>query len=302
MQKYIFLYEWLSLKKLINLNAFLLYLRSMKGRSLLIIVGLSGMIFSCSSNKNDDENIGETGETAQVVEQQQISAQNVFISIPGPTELSDLIAQTNLDYDASLLNDPENLNKYTSDNSKAINLGLYGADMVYTNVYEQSQESMLYLKCVNSLCRALGIAGAFDEKTVDRLTTNKENKDSLLSIVSQSFKTADKFLRDNQRAGTSSLMVAGGWIEGLYLSGKVAEKAKTKKLIDKMSKQKQSLADLISLVENAKITGDATFILNDLKDLKTSYDKIPDNTTMTDEILAEINTKVFALRAKLISA
>ncbi len=221
---------------------------------------------------------------------------------PGPTELTDLIQQSNLDYDATLLNDPESLNKYTSDNFKAINLGLYGADMVYANVYEQSQESMLYLKCVNSLCRSLGVAGAFDEKTVDRLTTNKDNKDSLLSIVSQSFKTADKFLRDNQRAGTSSLMVAGGWIEGLYLSGKVAEKAKTKKLIQRMSEQKQSLADLISLVENAKVTGDATFVLDGLKDLKVTYDKIPDKTVMTDEVLAEINTKVFALRAKLIMA
>jgi hypothetical protein len=274
----------------------------MKGRSLLIITVLSVMFFACSSGKKDDENLDETGETAKVAEQQKISAQNVFTSIPGPSELSDLIAQTNLDYDASLLNDPERLNKYTSDNFKAINLGLYGADMVYTNVYGQSQESMLYLKCVNSLCRALGITGAFDEKTAERLENNKESKDSLLKIVSQSFTSADKFLRDNQRAGTSSLMVAGGWIEGLYLSGKVAEKAKTKKLIDKMSKQRQSLQDLIDLVENAKITGDATFVLDGLKNLKASYDKIPDNTTMTDEMLAEINAKVFALRAKLIMA
>jgi hypothetical protein len=269
-------------------------------RNVLIVIALGMMLFSCSSSKNDDENFGETGETEKVTEQQKITAQNVFLSIPGPSELSDLIQQTNLDYDASLLNDPDALKKYTSDNFKAINLGLYGADMVYTNVYEQSQESMLYLRCVNSLCRSLGIAGAFDDKTADRLQNNKENKDSLLTIVSQSFNNADRFLRENQRPGTSSLMVAGGWIEGLYLSGKVAEKAKTKKLIEKMSKQRQSLQDLISLVENAKITGDAIFVLEGLKDLKTSYDKIPDNTSMTDEMLAEINTKVFKLRAKLI--
>jgi len=290
------------LKKLTILNSFLLYLRGMKVKNLLIAVVLSVMLFACSSSKNDDENFSETSETNKVVEQQQISAQNVFTSIPGPDELSNLIQQTNLDYDASLLNDPEALKKYTSDNFKAINLGLYGADMVYTNVYEQSQESMLYLKCVNSLCTSLGVTGAFDGKTAERLENNKESKDSLLKIVSQSFKSADKFLRDNQRAGTSSLMVAGGWIEGLYLSGKVAEKAKTKKLIEKMSKQKQSIQDLIALVENAKVTGDATFVLDGLKDLKTSYDKIPDNTTMTDEMLAEINIKVFKLRAKLIMA
>ncbi|HEX7413792.1 MAG TPA: hypothetical protein VF411_07060 [Bacteroidia bacterium] len=262
---------------------------------------LSAMLFACSTNKNnDDENFGETSETAHVAEEQKLNAQSVFTSLPGPTELSELITLSNLDYDASLLNDYNNIKKYTSDNFKAINLGLYGADMVYTNVYEQSQESMLYLKCVNKLCTGLGVTGAFDEKTAERLESNKENRDSLLNIVSQSFKSADKFLRENQRAGASSLMVAGGWIEGLYLSGKIAEKAKTKRIIEKMSKQRQSLQDLIALVENAKVTGDATFVLDGLKDLETSYKKIPDNTTMTDEMLAEINTKVFQLRAKLI--
>jgi hypothetical protein len=273
----------------------------MKFKNVFTIAVLSVLLFACSSNKNnEDETLAESNETTQAIEKQKITAQNVFISIPGPDELSDLISQTGLDYDASLLNVPENLNKYSSDNFKAINLGLYGADMVYTNVYEQSQESMLYLKCVNSLCRSLGITGAFDEKTAERLQDNKENKDSLLSIVSKSFTKADEFLRENQRPGTSSLMVAGGWIEGLYLSGKVAEKAKTKRLIQKMSQQKKSLDDLIALVENGKVTGDATFVLEGLKDLKTSYEKIAENTTMSDEILAEINTKVFALRAKLI--
>jgi hypothetical protein len=273
----------------------------MKFTNIFIVTILSAFIFACSSNKNnDEETLAESNETTAAIEQQKITAQNVFISIPGPNELSDLIAQTGLDYDASLLNDPENLNKYSSDNFKAINLGLYGADMVYTNVYEQSQESMLYLKCVNSLCRSLGITGAFDEKTAERLQDNKENKDSLLSIVSKSFTKADEFLRENQRPGTSSLMVAGGWIEGLYLSGKVAEKAKTKRLIQKMSQQKKSLDDLIALLENGHVTGDAAFVLEGLKDLKTSYEKIAENTTMSDEILAEINTKVFAIRAKLI--
>jgi hypothetical protein len=275
----------------------------MNFRSFFTITVTSALFFACSSNKNnDEETLADSNETTQVIEQQKINAQNVFTSIPGPDELSSLIAQTNLDYDANLLNSPDNLSKYTSDNFKAINLGLYGADMVYTNVYEQAQESMLYLKCVNSLCRSLGITGAFDEKTGERLQDNKENKDSLLSIVSKSFSKADEFLRENQRPGTSSLMVAGGWIEGLYLSGKVAEQAKTKKLIQKMSQQKKSLSDLITLLENAKVTGDGAFVLDGLKDLLVSYQKIADNTTMNDEILAEINTKVFALRAKLILA
>jgi hypothetical protein len=271
-------------------------------KNVLLITSLSVLLVACSSNKNnDEETLADSNETSQTIDQQKINAQNVFNSIPGPSELADLIEQTGLDYDATLLNNPENINKYTSDNFKAINLGVYGADMVYTNVYAQSQESMLYLKCVNILCRNLGVTGAFDDKTADRLEANKENKDSLLTIVSKSFTKADEFLRENQRPGTSSLMVAGGWIEGLYLAAKVAQKSKSKRLIQKMSQQKKSLADLISLLENAGIAGDASFVLDGLKNLKISYENIPDNTTMTDEMLEEISIKVLQVRAKLIN-
>ena len=264
-------------------------------------IGLSALLFAgCSSNKNDDETLAETTETTKAIEEQKINAQNVFNSIPGPDKLADLINQTGLDYEGTLLNDPQNLNKYTTDDAKAINLGVYGGDMVYANVYEQTQESMLFLKCLNTLCRNLGITDAFDDKTADRLQNNKDNKDSLLTIVSQSFNRADAFLRENQRHGTSALMVAGGWVEGLYLSAKVIEKSKNKRMIQEMSQQKKSLTDLIELVESGKVNG-STFVLDGLKDLKISYNKIPDGTNMIDEVFTEINTKVSALRAKLIA-
>jgi hypothetical protein len=276
----------------------------MKLRNLFVFTVLSVTLLSCgndtASEELTEEEAAATDTISKDLEKQKIYAQNVFNSIPGPSELSRLVDDAGIDYDALLPNNPGSLNKYTSDNLKALNLGVYGAGMAYANVYEQSQDAMLFLKCVNSLCKTLGISGVFDEKTVDRLEANKDNKDSLLTIVSKSFRQADKFLRENQRPHTSSLMVAGGWIEGLYLSAKVGVKSKSKKFIKKMSEQGQSLADLISLVESAGITGDGTFVLTGLKDLKTSYEKIPANTCMNDTMLVEIDQKVSALRKMII--
>lgn len=272
----------------------------MKLKALLFLPVLTLTLFSCT-NEADNEDMGESADsTSKIVEQQKISAQNVFNSIPGPNELGRLVQDAGLDYDAALLNNPDDLNKYTSDNFKAMNLGVYGADMAYANIHEQSQESMLFLKCVNGLCKNLGIAGVFDEKTVDRLTANKDNKDSLLTIINKSFLQADLFLRENQRPHTSSLMVAGGWIEGLYLSAKVGTQSKNKKFIKKMSEQGQSLNDLINMVENAKVSGDGTFVLDGLKDLQIAYTKIQPNMIMSDTVLAEVDQKVSALRKKII--
>ena len=264
----------------------------MKFKSLFVCAVLSALLVSCNNGTSEDEIIGENPDTtAKSIEQQKISAQNVFNSIPGPGELGRLVEDAGLDYDGTMPNSPGDMNKYVSDNFKALNLGLYGADMAYANIHQQSQESMLFLKCVNTLCKNLGIAGVFDEKTVDRLEANKENKDSLLTIINKSFLQADEFLRENQRPHTSSLMVAGGWIEGLYLSAKVGTQSKNKKFIKKMSEQAQSLNDLITLVETAKVSGDGTFVVEGLKDLKISYAKIPVNTIMNDSMLIEIDQK-----------
>ena len=275
----------------------------MKLTKLFVFAFLSIALLSCNDAPSEDlldETTATDNPASKNLEEQRIAAQNVFNSIPGPTELSRLINDAGIEYDATLPNNPESLNKYTTDNFKALNLGVYGAAMAYANVYEQSQDAMLFLKCVNSLCKNLGISDVFDAKTADRIEANKENKDSLLTIVSKSFRQADKFLRENQRPHTSSLMVAGGWIEGLYLSAKVATKSKNKRFIKKMSEQGPSLNDLITLVEGAGITGDAAFVAESLKDLKVSYDKIPANMTMNDSMLVEIDGKVTALRKKII--
>lgn len=273
----------------------------MKLRELIAFAVFGIAMAGCGGDGTTDDVLSENADTtARIVEQQKISAQNVFNSIPGPGELARLVDDAGLEYDPALLNNPDDINKYLSDNFKALNLGIYGADMAYANIHQQSQESMLFLKCVNTLCKNLGISGVFDEKTVDRLEANKENKDSLLTIINKSFLQADKFLRENQRPHTSSLMVAGGWIEGLYLSAKVGTQSKNKKFIKKMSEQGQSLTDLITLVETARVTGDGTFVLDGLKDLKVSYEKIRPNMTMSDTTLAEIDQKVTTLRKKII--
>ncbi|MBS1645938.1 MAG: hypothetical protein JST67_01220 [Bacteroidetes bacterium] len=274
----------------------------MRIKKFILFLTVITSLFACSSNENE-ENMSDTAGAAEkaVIEEQKINAQNVFNSIPGPNELSEMVTQTNLDYDISLTNDPMNLNKYTSDDAKALVLGIYGGDMVYANTYEQTQESMSFLKCLNSLCRSLGITDAFDDKTADRLQANRDNKDSLLTIVSKSFNRADAFLRENQRPGTSALMVAGGWIEGLYLSGKLAEKSKNRRLIQKMSQQKKSIADLIQLIQNGKIASGASYVLTGLQDIQNTYNKISDTEPMSEAQLSELNNKVFALRAKMVA-
>ncbi|HEY1040833.1 MAG TPA: hypothetical protein VGF30_15565, partial [Bacteroidia bacterium] len=149
------------------------------------------LFFSCSSDPDSTDDIGT--DTTQVLDVKvKANAQNIFNSVPGTSEITRMVTDAGIEYDGALLNDPDKYKSYSTDDYKALNLGVYGTDLCYTSVFEQTQESMLYLKCVNQLCNGLGISGVFDEKTTDRIDANKENRDSLLNIISKSFEQADR--------------------------------------------------------------------------------------------------------------
>lgn len=253
------------------------------GKFLLLLASAS-LVLSCG-NAGDDAEGGDGDSTAvdTASVSQRLNTQIVFYNIPSPVETTELLREAGADYDAAMTNDPLNLKKYITEEARAINLGIYGADLSFAGVFENSQESMSFLKCVNTLAKDLGIAGAFDEKTADRLERNRDNRDSILEIVSKSFWEADSYLKENGRQSTSSLIVAGGWVEGMYIANQVYNKTKEQKVKNRIisDPQQNSLVSLISLLETAKMNTETQFILDGLKKIKAAYDKIPAGNPVT---------------------
>ncbi len=266
----------------------------------IVIAAVNFALSACGSGKHE-ENDDDAAETIHTgLDSQKISAQNVFNALPARDKIILLITEAKAEYNPAILNDPSSVNRYSLESSKALNLGVYGADLNATGVYEQTQESMLFLKCVNILAKNLGVSNSFDEKMVDRMSVNKSNRDSTLEIVSQSFKSADKYLKDNSRPGTSSLIVAGAWVEGIYLAISTAKETKNEPIIKEIYGQSESLKYLIQLLEQSKIPEDATYILTDLKQLKTVFDAKKDNV-FTVSSLSNLDKASIELRTKIIS-
>jgi hypothetical protein len=101
------------------------------------------------------------------------------------------------------------------------------------------------------------------------------NQDSLLSIVSDSYMTTDAYLKENDRASTSALLLAGGWIEGLYIGSTIANKnPKNTEIRTLMADQKYSLKNLIELLESYSGDQNVTSVLASLKDLNSVFDQV----------------------------
>ena len=141
---------------------------------------LSPFFYGCGSNKENAEtegtdttSMGQSGGMTKGTSK----AQNIFYSIPSPIELAQLIQKAGAKYNKDLLNPIKNVSKYMSNTSKALNLGVYGADLSYTSVFDDNtQESIFYLAATRKLAESLGVGNAFDEKTVDRIQANTGKK------------------------------------------------------------------------------------------------------------------------------
>lgn len=265
-----------------------------------IIGSVAFFLIACGGNKDEIVDASDDGELFSGLDSQKISAQNVFNTIPSRADILAIALEAKSEYNVEYLNNPNEVSEYALENSRALNLGVYGADLNVASIYNQTQESMLFFKCVSILAKAIGVADSFDENMGDRMTSNQSNRDSTLSIITQAFKSADNTLRKNDRPGVSSLLVAGAWIEGIYVACKTANDTKNEHIIQEIYKQNESLDNLIELLKSSKLHEDATYVISDLQSIKTTINSNT-NRTYTVEALASLDAKISALRTKIIS-
>ncbi|MES2515087.1 MAG: hypothetical protein V4580_13130 [Bacteroidota bacterium] len=270
-------------------------------KSLLLISSAVLLMSGCNGSKQEEVDASDVDDVVIGIDSQKISAQNVFNTISSRATILELTKLANSEYNVALLNSPDDVSKYSLESSRALNLGVYGADLNVASIYDQTQESMLFFKCVSIIAKSIGVSNSFDENMGDRMTANQSNRDSTLNIITQAFKSADHTLRANNRPGTSSLLVAGAWIEGLYVACQTAKETKSEPVIKEIYKQKESLDNLLELLKSSKLPDETAYVTVDLQDLKTIMDAKSDNV-FTLDALKTLDSKITDLRTKVITS
>lgn len=178
------------------------------------------MFFSCGSEQKPtaEEPSAEMEEVKEMTDEDLAEADKMIKQMPSPIEMAILVKHAGGEYNSALLNDVKRIDDYVTTGKKTVNMGVYSADVGYTSLYKQTQETVFYLNNVRKLSDAIGLTDAFDQAVFDRVEANIENRDSLLHILSGSYDVANQYLKENNRMNTSILMIAGGWIESMYLA------------------------------------------------------------------------------------
>lgn len=275
---------------------------SIRARVISLLSSLLIMAIACKNQSSKEEFPIETDTTLlKGTSREQLSAQNVFNTMPGKQVITELINTHHIEYNVDYVNDPTRMNDYNTESKRAFNLGVYGTDLIIASTFDQTQETMAFLKAVNSLASNLGVSAAFNQNMVDRMEANKENRDSTLEIVAGAFKKADNWLKENNRPATSALIVCGTWVEALYVATCYLNPKTDKELMVAILKQRESLVSLITLLNTTQSTPDIAEVKSILERLKTDFDMANGQGSDTSAFMQSIANTTKSFRSKWVN-
>ncbi|RUT78525.1 hypothetical protein [Ancylomarina longa] len=225
---------------------------------------------------------------------------DVVYPLPTTFELTSMLNRIGADYILGLSNSTENADKYFTEKARALNLGVYSADLSYASTYNRKQETMLFLKASKTLIDNLEITSTYNETLVDEVEKNLDNKDQLVKVVTNSFYDTYEFLNKNGKANLSLLVVSGSFVEGLYIATHISQNTYANpEIVKVIFDQKTSLEKLLVVLQPENKDPNIAEMITQLSGLKASYDKIVDGS-MTEDQLNEIITSVGTLRDRLV--
>lgn len=234
--------------------------------AILFITGCSG-----DNGKQEGEQEGTILDSARAT---LFQVGDELFSIPSPIQTAVLIKEVGANFDSEMLNDAGKAASYSTRVQRSLNLGIYGADLAYITMYDQTQAAVSYLNATRKIADELGVASAFDESLLNRFQANLGNKDSLLVLVADAYRSSDNYLKNNEREDVGSLILAGGWIEALFFATKVAKSSNHPDVNRRIAEQKNTLENLIKLLQKNNNNEEFAEIVDELINLYSLFEEV----------------------------
>ncbi len=230
---------------------------------------------SCGGGKTEGEDDMTTVDTVKI-ETQTEQVTETFFQVPSPGEMLTFIKLVGgkNNKNVSFLNSPDNQKNYTDNKSKALNFGIYSCDLSYCSIFEIGSEALKYFKTVKQLGDQIGVSSAIQPSVLKRLEANLGNPDSLSVITDDVYFTSFESLEASKQGPTLSLVVAGGWIESLYIATSLAKYVAKSQVVERLADQKYTLDNLIEFMKKYQSDASVASVLTQFTELQAEFNKI----------------------------
>ena len=274
-------------------------MRTPKTFKLILLVIVSGILtsgfYSCGNRSQKNSN--EPAEISDALIEQEV--EEYIYPLPSAFEVTDMLNEIEASYIFDIANDPENTGRYFTEKNRAINLGIYIADLAYATTYNQTSEVQDYFRATEQLTRELDLTAAFTDDLPEQISDNINNKEKLIDIVTNVFQNAYSFLNKQGRTELSYLVLAGTVYEGLYLTTHISENTfQNPRLIETILFQKQHIRELGEMMEEYKDSELLSETWQDISAINAIYALEEGTTSMTEEQVAKLTETITQIRNK----
>ena len=220
----------------------------------LFTITIALFLASCSSSTEEAVVKEAVSGTVNEESNTESAADNLFYQVPTPNELFAVLKNANVAYNRENLSDVANSSNYLTKASKALNFGVYTADLAYVTSLGKMEDASKFFETVRSLSKDLEIENAVDEVIMKRLQSNLENSnaDSLFYLSNETYYNAYSYLEENDRRDVLGLIVVGGWIEGLNIILNLEPYSDGSEVCQRIAEQKLTLENLLIFISTIK--------------------------------------------------
>ncbi len=195
--------------------------------------------------------------------------------MPTPNELFSLVRDMAGDGHRRLLSPAANADRYVTRKARALNFGIYSTDLVYASYFKLNVEVARYYLTAKKLAEGLGLARAFTDADFVRLEANLARGDSLEVISNEAYMRAYEQLQNEEMGSTLMLVLAGGWVESMYLVIRQIESfGPSEVLLARVAEQKVTMEHLIQMMGPFSHDPDVSGVYQRLAEIQAIYDGI----------------------------
>ena len=267
-----------------------------------VVVGLT----ACPGSKKPEVPAQKDTVAATEAPSDEKKIQDFLHSLPSPLHVAKMFKKSGLKYISGVANPLDNASKYNSQVARALNLGVYSADLAYATLNNQNQVAINTFKACKTLADGLNMSSIFESTNLmGRFERNIGNADSLVLLMADLHMESEILLKETDRYDVVYTSFAGAWIESLYLATNLTYKSQNSEIAGRILQQTSALSKLIELLGQFQKDGNLEGVITGLNDIKAVMEKLtasgkPSTDAEYQKIYStELYPKVEALRKKI---
>lgn len=262
----------------------------------VIIISLA----ACNSCKGKKAKNDQRQIELEEVDSLTKEIEEVVYPLPTSAEVIKMLTELEVGYIIGISNPPDKVKNYLTSNSRALNMGIYGADLSYATLYNMNQDVITYLDAIRTLANELNMGKIYNERLYEEIKTSFDDRDQLVDILTGAFNGTYSYLSDNGQQAQALLVVAGAWVEGMYITTHISESVyHVEGIVRVLLEQKKSFELFIEIAEPHDDDPAVSQILEILEPMKVIYEGL--DTSLTVKNVDDITKTIESIREKMTS-